>query len=409
MNARRLFWILFLLNLFNYIDRQVLFSVFPLIQTELSLSDFQLGTLASVFMLVYMCYAPVVGFFADRQPRQYWIAASAFLWSAATFVSGLAQHYGSLLCARAAIGVGEGGFTTIAQPFLAEQYPKNKRATILSYFALALPAGSALGYLIGAMAGAKWGWRTAFMLVGVPGLLLAGATLLLVKDRKHRSLENRKRPGLSQYLLLLQNKPFLFLCLAHAMQTFALGGLSAWMPTYFHRFFDMGVAQAGTVFGAMVIAAGALGTFVGGKAADRLLKKTDYAYFIVILSSFILFLPFAGAGVLSHRMPFSLITFFIAITFMFLPLGPISASLVALSGRKVRSMAFAVNIFLIHALGDAISPALIGHASDLFGLKIAVLGCCAMLLPACVFIYLSSKCARAEGRLIRYYAQDAAE
>ena len=101
MNTRKLFIILFLLNLFNYIDRQVLFSVFPLIQNDLHITDFQLGALASVFMLVYMCYAPVVGFFADRHPRQYWIAASALLWSAATFFSGLAKNYLSLFSARA--------------------------------------------------------------------------------------------------------------------------------------------------------------------------------------------------------------------------------------------------------------------------------------------------------------------
>ena len=313
MNPKRLFWILFSLNLFNYIDRQVLFSVFPLIQTDLHITDFQLGTLASVFMIVYMCYAPVVGFFADRHPRQYWIAASAFLWSVATFLSGLAKNYASLLTARSIIGIGEGGFTTIAQPFLAEQYPKNKRATILAYFGLALPAGAALGYLFGGVIGASWGWRTAFMLVGAPGLLLALLAFFTIKDREHRLLDNRKKPGLGQYLSLLKNKSFLFLCLAHAMQTFTLGGLSAWMPTYFHRFFEMDVAQAGLVFGSMVIAAGALGTFIGGKVADRLLQKTDYAYFIVIAASFILMIPFAGAGVVSHRMPFSLITFFIAI------------------------------------------------------------------------------------------------
>ena len=409
MNPKRLFWILFSLNLFNYIDRQVLFSVFPLIQTDLHITDFQLGTLASVFMIVYMCYAPVVGFFADRHPRQYWIAASAFLWSVATFLSGLAKNYASLITARSIIGIGEGGFTTIAQPFLAEQYPKNKRATILAYFGLALPAGAALGYLFGGVIGASWGWRTAFMLVGAPGLLLALLAFFTIKDREHRLLDNRKKPGLGQYLSLLKNKSFLFLCLAHAMQTFTLGGLSAWMPTYFHRFFEMDVAQAGLVFGSMVIAAGALGTFIGGKVADRLLQKTDYAYFIVIAASFILMIPFAGAGVVSHRMPFSLITFFIAMVFIFVPLGPISATLVALSSRKIRSMAFAVNIFLIHALGDAISPAIIGHLSDVFGLKMAVLACVTILLPACVFLHLSAKHARSEGRLIRYYAQDKAE
>ena len=122
-----------------------------------------------------------------------------------------------------------------------------------------------------------------------------------------------------------------------------------------------------------------------------------------------LMIPFAGAGILSHRMPFSLITFFISITLIFAPLGPISASLVALSSRRIRSMAFAVNIFLIHALGDAISPAIIGRASDLFGLKMAFLGTLSLLLPACLFIYSAVKTARAEGRLIRYYAVDSAE
>lgn len=247
------------------------------------------------------------------------------------------------------------------------------------------------------------------MTVGAPGLLLGILALTQIKDREHRLLEKRKKPGLSQYLSLLKNKPFLFLCLAHAMQTFTLGGLSAWMPTYFHRYFELSVAQAGLVFGGMVITGGALGTFIGGKTADRLLKKTNYAYFLVIAASFILMIPFAAAGVISHRMPFSLITFFIAITFIFIPQGPISASLVALSSRKIRSMAFAVNIFIIHALGDALSPALIGHLSDMFGLKMAVLGCVAVLLPACIFLHLSAKYARAEGRLIRYYAEDTAE
>ena len=409
MSTRKLFIILFLLNLFNYLDRQVLFSVFPLIQQDLLLSDFQLGILASVFMLVYMCYAPIVGFFADRHPRQYWIAASSLVWSVATFFTGLAKNYFSLFTARALVGVGEGGFTTVAQPFLAEQYPKNKRATILAYFGLAMPAGAALGYLLGGLIGARWGWRMAFWAVGIPGILLGISALLFIKDRAHRSLAKRSRPAGAQYLSLLRNKPFLFLCLAHAMQTFVLGGVSAWMPTYFNRFFHMDPARAGLVFGFMVIIGGAIGTFLGGKTADRLLKKTDAAYFIVIAACFILMIPFAAAGILSHRLPFSLITFSVAVMLIFAPLGPISASLVALSSRKIRSMAFAVNIFLIHALGDGISPALIGRASDMWGLKMAFLITLALLLPACLFLHLSAKTARAEGRLIRYYADDIVE
>ncbi|MDD6153580.1 MAG: MFS transporter, partial [Elusimicrobia bacterium] len=128
MNAKKLFWILFLLNLLNYIDRQVLYSVFPLLHQDLKLTDLQLGSLASAFMLVYMCCAPLIGFWADRAPRQKLVSASAFVWSTATLLCAAAGNYAGLLAARSFIGVGEAGFTTIAQPFLAEQYPTQKRA-----------------------------------------------------------------------------------------------------------------------------------------------------------------------------------------------------------------------------------------------------------------------------------------
>ncbi|MBO5911527.1 MAG: MFS transporter, partial [Elusimicrobiaceae bacterium] len=173
MKIKRLFIILFCLNLLNYIDRQVLYSVFPLLQTDLNLSDLQLGTLASAFMVVYMCYAPVMGYLADRFNRPKLIAWSALLWSGATLACGLAKNYVSLLIPRAFIGVGEGGFTTIAQPFLAEHAPKEKHAPLLAAFGLALPIGSALGYVLGGVVGGHWGWRIAFMVAGIPGVLLA--------------------------------------------------------------------------------------------------------------------------------------------------------------------------------------------------------------------------------------------
>ena len=173
MKIKPLFIILFCLNLLNYVDRQVLFSIFPLLQTDLNLTDLQLGTLASAFMLVYMCYAPIMGFLADRLCRPKLIAFSALLWSGATLACGAAQNYVSLLIPRALIGVGEGGFTPIAQPFLAEHAPKEKHAPLLAAFGLALPIGSALGYILGGAAGEHWGWRVAFMLAGIPGIFLA--------------------------------------------------------------------------------------------------------------------------------------------------------------------------------------------------------------------------------------------
>lgn len=386
-NVKTLFWILFLLNLLNYIDRQVLYSVFPLLQQDLKLTDLQLGSLASAFMLVYMCCAPLVGFWADRAPRQKLVSASAFVWSGATLLCAAAGNYAGLLAARSFIGVGEAGFTTIAQPFLAEQYPAQKRATVLALFGLALPLGSALGYLLGGLAGQHWGWQAAFMLAGAPGFVLAFLAWMQLQDSAHRHIPAANRPAWRDYRTLLTDKPFLWICLAHAMITFVQGGFSAWMPTYFHRYFDFTVARAGTVFGAIVVICGAAGTFLGGKLADRLLAKTPKAYFITIFLGILLMLPCAGAALYAPNGTLGVVFISLAVLFIFLPMGPVAAALVALSKPSVRSMAFAFNIFIIHALGDALSPVLIGRASDAWGLKTALLLGCATLLPGLLFTW----------------------
>ena len=391
MKIKTLFWILFLLNLFNYIDRQVLYSVFPLLQADLHITDLQLGALASVFMLIYMCYAPLVGYFADRTPRHKWIGASALIWSLATLACAGARNYASLLGARSFIGVGEAGFTTIAQPFLAENYPQEKRASILAVFGLALPIGSALGYLWGGIIGLHWGWRAAFLLAGVPGLLLGVLAFTRLKDERRIQQAAAEKPGWKDYAALLCNKPFLFICLAHAMLTFITGGLSAWMPTYLHRYLGLDVAQAGTIFGLLVVLCGAAGTYLGGKGADKLLTYSNKSYFWIISLAFAGILVPALAGVQAASASVALVCFGLAIVCLFLPTGPIAAALVSSTHPKVHAMAFAVNIFLIHALGDAISPVLVGHASDLWGLKTAVLLCTCVAAPGLLFTWLAAR------------------
>lgn len=395
MFHKKVFTILFLLNLLNYVDRQVLYAVFPLIQKDMQINDMQLGTLASVFILVYMCYAPFVGYFADRTPRQKWIGVSAVIWSIATLFCSQAKSFFSLLVSRGFIGIGEAGFTTIAQPFLAEHYPKNKRATLLAVFGLALPLGSALGYLLGGFAGQYWGWKNAFMLAGIPGILLGIWAYLGLKDPRKIESVKTKWPRLSDYAGLLHNKAFVFICLAQAMITFIIGGLSAWMPTYMHRYLHMSVAHAGTWFGILVILGGALGTFAGGKTADYLLNLTPKAYFKLIAFSLLAFIIPAWAGLLCSFKELALFSFGLAITCLFLPTGPIAAALVGVTDEKIRSMAFAVNIFIIHALGDALSPMLLGNVSDLFNLRFAVLCCTFMAFPALFFVNLAARHYRA--------------
>lgn len=399
MNAKKLFWILFLLNLLNYVDRQVLYSVFPLLRQDLALSDLQLGSLASAFMLVYMGFAPLAGYWADRFPRPKLISAGAFLWSAATLLCATAKNYGGLLFARSLIGAGEAGFTTIAQPFLAEYYPAKKRATALALFGLALPLGSALGYFLGGFAGEYWGWKAAFILAGIPALFLAFLAATQLTDESRQRLSPAARPRLTGYLALLSNKAFLWICLAHAMITFVQGGLSAWMPTYFHRYFNLDVSRAGLVFGGIVILCGAAGMYAGGKTADRLLTKTPRAYYLTVFCGILLTIPFAWFALHVQDAVWSAICIGVAVICIFLPMAPIAAALVAVTEEPIRGMAFAADIFIIHALGDAISPMLIGRASDAWGLKTALLLGCSTLLVGLLFTWLAARTTPQENRI----------
>lgn len=390
MNPRFIFLILFSINLLNYIDRQILYAVFPLIQADLNLTDTHLGFLGSAFMIVYMIVAPFIGYFADRTPRQIWISLSAFLWSIATILTGLANNYSHLLAARGFIGVGESGFTSVSPSFIAERFPANARARALAFYGMALPLGSALGYLIGASLGNFLGWRHVFWICGFPGLILAAVVIFKIKDTRAAPPKNEK-PAISQYIRLLGNKPFLFVCLGQAMATFTLGGLAAWMPMYFYRYFDFSVAKAGVLFGAILIVAGAAGMIAGGILADRLLIKNKKAYFVISAASFCLALPFGIAALLTRDATLAMALLGIAIALIFLQAGPLQAAIVATTGLKIRSMAFALNIFIIHALGDALSPAVIGRLSDIYTLNAAVLISMFFILPAIVFIWLAGR------------------
>jgi predicted MFS family arabinose efflux permease len=368
--ARRVLTLIFCLSLFNYIDRQALFAVFPLIKADLRLSDARLGLLASSFMIVYMCVAPFVGYFGDRVKRPVIIGVSAVFWSVSTVFSGLARNYGQLLFTRSAVGVGEAGYGTVCPSFLAEWFPVEKRARVMAAYALAIPAGSAVGYLLGGTLGQHFGWRNAFFMVGAPGMLL-GIAALFMKETSEK-LGRTEHIPFSGYKALLKNRTFLLICLAQSIGTFSVGGLAAWMPSYFVRTFGLSVARAGVLFGAVTVAAGISGNFAGGWAADWLHRRTKRAYFVVGYLSFFLAIPFGAAAVLAGSLSLALAMIFFAEFFIFAYSGPYHAAIVETVPVTMRSMAFALDIFIIHALGDAISPFLLGLVSDAAGLPVAI-------------------------------------
>ncbi|MFA6435021.1 MAG: MFS transporter [Elusimicrobiales bacterium] len=369
--SRRVLFLVFGISLFNYIDRQVLYAVFPLIKKELFLTDTQLGLLASSFMIVYMCFAPLVGYFGDRYKRSGIIGLSAVFWSVATIFTGLTGTYGQMLLARSAVGAGEAGYGTVSPSYLAEWFPIGKRARVMALYALAIPAGSAIGYLLGGVLGQRFGWRAAFYIVAAPGILL-GAAAMFLRETEEKTARKGGQTDSPRYKELFRNRTFLLIAFTQAVGTFTVGGLAAWMPTFFVRDFGLTVAQAGLMFGAITVLAGISGSLAGGWAADWLRTRTRRSYFIVGYLSFFLSMPFGVLAVLACDLRTALAMVFLTEFFIFAHSGPYHAAIVEIIPVEMRSMAFAVDIFILHAFGDAVSPTILGMVSDAGGLGLAI-------------------------------------
>lgn len=362
-------------NILNYVDRQIVYALLPLISGDLRLTDAQAGSLASAFMVVYMLAAPPIAWFADSRGRKPWIAGGVGIWSLATGMAGLATGYGTLFFSRAAVGIGEACYGAISPAFVAERFPPEKRGSTLAIFSLAIPVGSALGYAGGGKLGELLGWRHAFWVVGLPGLLLAALCLLLPGDKPHEATP----PPVEGYREVWRVRTFRLITYAGAGMTFALGGFAVWMPTFFHRNFGLTVGRAGLLFGAVTVLSGLAGSLLGGWLSDRLRRADSTADLLVSGWGLLLGMPLAALAIAAPSLNVSIAFLFLAEMMLFLNMGPLNAAIVSVTRLEKRSMAFAANIFVIHLLGDAASPALIGWGSDHFGLSRALLTACLAL------------------------------
>ncbi len=383
--------LLLAVNLLNYIDRQVLYAVFPLIKADLHLSDTALGFLGSAFMLCYMVSAPLLGWLGDRMSRVKLASAGLALWSLATAFAGFVSAYPPLLSARTVVGVGEASFGTVSPGLLSDYFSRERRGRVLSYFYLAIPVGSALGYLSGGIIGQALGWHASFLVVGLPGLLLA-LPLYFMREPPRGGTEAARPEGEKpRYRSLAKNRSFVINTLAMAAMTFALGGLAQWMPSFLYRMHSLDVGRANTLFGAITLFAGITGTLTGGWLGDRLQAKSGKGYLIVSGWGFLIGAPIAAFALLTPSLSACLAATFFAEFFLFLNTGPLNTVVVNVSAPRMRAMAFAVNIFFIHALGDAVSPTMLGRLSDLWGLRSSLLVAPAAILLAAFFSFLCTR------------------
>lgn len=355
--------ILTALNFFNYIDRSVLFAVQPLVQAEFKRSDTDFGLLTTAFFFCYMIAAPLFGWLADRYPRKWLMFGGAVLWSLLTLMTAITYDFDTLLVRHTLVGLGEASFVAIAPAFLSDLFPEQRRGRILAVFYLAIPVGTALGYLVGGHLGQIFGWRNPFLIAALPGLALAFGLLFVpepIRGSQDSLVETKER---GTYLGLLRNRGYWCCTLGMAMMTFAVGGLQVWMPTFLSRIRAVPLDKANTIFGGMTLVAGLVATVAGGWIGDRLLRRYSGAHFFISAIGMALALPaMAFAIYLSNGAMYPAI--FLGEFFLLLNTAPLNAALVNSVGAHIRVSAVALNIFTIHLLGDAFSPTLIGWISD---------------------------------------------
>jgi MFS transporter, Spinster family, sphingosine-1-phosphate transporter len=360
------------LNLLNYLDRYILPGVQPLIQKEFQVNDEHMGALTYAFFITYMIAAPLTGWLGDRFPRKPLLVVSTLIWSLATLFTAWVHDYDTLYFRHAVVGIGEASFCIFAPSLLADYYPETERNRILSMFYLAIPVGSALGYLTGGIVGSHYGWRAPFFFASFPGLVIAVLLFWLVQEPERGSADRLvSTVDRATVLGLSRNRAYLSATLGMAMLVFSMGGLSVWMPTFFVRYGGFSLSNANLLLGGITVIDGILGTCVGGWIAQRWMRHDHRALYLLSAWSALLAIPFGALAFFGPRhllLPSVLLAEFC----LFLNTGPLNAAIVNAVAASVRATAIAVNLFLIHALGDAPSPRIIGRISDHSNLRLGM-------------------------------------
>jgi MFS transporter, Spinster family, sphingosine-1-phosphate transporter len=375
------------LNLLNYADRNVLFAVQPLVQSEFHINKTQVGYLTSAFLICYMITAPFVGPLADRYSRKLIISLGAIFWSGLTLLTAVTHTYTELLVRHTLVGVGEATFVTIAPTFVADLFAENKRGRILGVFYLAIPVGSAAGYLLGGHLAPLHGWRFPFYIAAAPGFLIAIAVLFLKEPRRGQFDTLKQSPERASIFGLARNPAFLTATLGMAMMTFSLGGIQVWMPQFLFSERHYSLEAANFAFGIIVVVDGILASLLGGWLGDYLLPRFKSSYYLVSAVGMALGVPFM---IVALFVPGRLMIPAIALAAFFLLVNtsPLNAAVINSVGANIRATAIAMNIFIIHSLGDVPSPTMMGWVADHRSLQAAfILPVIAMVLSAIVLFY----------------------
>jgi MFS family permease len=379
------------LNLLNYTDRYVLAGVQPLVQRAFQVNDERIGGLTFAFFITYMFTAPLTGWLGDHFPRKPLILAGALLWSLLTLSTAMVHTFGELYLRHALVGIGEASFGIFAPALLSDYWPPEQRNRILTMFYLALPIGAALGYILGGTLGQAYGWKVPFYAAAAPGLLVVLLVWIFLREPARGASEPLAiRPDRATLAGLTHNAAYWTATLGMAMMVFTLGGISVWMPTFLYRYGHYSLAAASQILGAITVVDGILGTWLGGWIAQRWLRRNKAALYLLSAWSMLLAAPFAVLvfyGPRATMVPCLAVAEFM----LFLNTGPLNAAIVNAVDAPIRSTAIAIELFIIHALGDAPSPRIIGWVSDRSSLREGLAITLITLLLSAILIFAGAK------------------
>jgi len=394
--------------IFNFIDRQVLVVLQESIKADLGLSDTQLGLLSGLsFALFYVLLGIPIARLADRSNRRNIVAISLTVWSAMTAACGLAQNFYHLLLARIGVGVGEAGGSPPAHAMISDYFPDNKRATALSIYSIGIYIGIMVGFPLGSYLDGLYGWRMAFILIGIPGVIFAIIFFLTVKEPVRRQgvdetteVDNTSFKSVFKYLL--SKKSFVYLALAAGCHTFATYGLGNWLASFISRLhLPTGGIEAGNIgitIGLILGFAGGAGSFIGGYFADKLGKADKTWYFKVSAYGGVVGIPFLLVFYFHSDTAIALTCLFIGYTAISTFLGPAIAITHSIVPAKMRAFSSSVLFLALNLIGLGFGPLFVGFMSDVLepslGVESLRWAMASTVFMTCIAIYLFMKASK---------------
>jgi MFS transporter, Spinster family, sphingosine-1-phosphate transporter len=368
---------LFWANLLNFLDRQVIAALAPFLKSTWQLSDTQVGLLATAFEVTYALSPVPIALLGDRWLRRRVVALALAIWSGAMALAGAAGSFTVMLLGRAGLGLGQAGYGPSALAWLSDLFPPSHRSRAVSIHDLALMLGSAAGYALGGVLGKALGWRPVFWLAALPGFLLALAIWSLPEPPKgqsdyqalgmERTVDARPPPFPSALRELLTTPTLIVTYAAGVLVNLATAGLIYWLPSFAVRLHGLSEGTAGLVIGALTVVTGAAGVLSGGFVADRLLRRTPAGRLLTFGLSYTVGFPLALAAVFASNTVLFLALAILAVylfTFYFPCLAPLVHQV---TRPELRATAMGIGLFVVHILGNAVAPTLVGWLSDQMG------------------------------------------